>query len=59
VDCGDDDVAAGDEVVLIGPQGDERVTADELAARAGTIARAIATGIGTRVPREYVSAEGP
>jgi alanine racemase len=59
VDCGDDDVVAGDEVVLIGAQGDERVAADELAARAATIARAIATGIGTRVPREYVSAEGP
>ncbi len=59
VDCGDADVAPGDEVVLIGAQGDERITADELAGRAGTIARAIATGIGRRVPREYVSAEGP
>ena len=59
VDCGDADVAAGDEVVLIGAQGDERITADELAERAGTIARAVATGIGTRVPREIVSAEAP
>jgi len=58
VDCGDADVTPGDEVVLIGAQGDERITADELADRAGTIARAIATGIGTRVPREYVSTEG-
>ena len=59
VDCGDAEVAPGDEVVLIGAQGDERITADELAERAGTIARAVATGIGTRVPREYVWAEAP
>ena len=59
VDCGDGEVAPGDEVVLIGAQGDERITADELAERAGTIARAIATGIGGRVPREYVSTEAP
>ena len=57
VDCGDDLVAPGDEVVLIGAQGANRIAANELAERAGTIARAIATGIGTRVPREYVSAE--
>jgi alanine racemase len=57
VDCADAEVAPGDEVVLIGAQGDERITADELAERAGTIARAIATGIGTRVPREYLSTE--
>ena len=55
VDCGDAHVAPGDEVVLIGAQGDGRITADELAERAGTIARAIATGIGKRVPREYAS----
>jgi alanine racemase len=59
VDCGDADVAPGDDVVLIGTTGDERITADELAERAGTIARAIATGIGVRVPREYVSTESP
>jgi alanine racemase len=59
VDCGDADVAPGDEVVLIGAQGDERISADELAERAGTIARAIATGIGRRVPREYAGTESP
>ena len=59
VDCGDAHVAPGDEVVLIGAQGDERITADELAERAGTIARAIATGIGKRVPREYPSTGAP
>jgi alanine racemase len=58
VDCGDASVAPGDEVVLIGAQGDERIRVEELAERAGTIARQITTGIGRRVPREYVSEEG-
>jgi alanine racemase len=58
VDCGDDSVSPGDEVVLIGAQGDERVTVEEVAERAGTIARQIATGIGGRVPREYPPADG-
>ena len=30
VDCGDAEVAPGDEVVLIGAQGDERITAEEI-----------------------------
>lgn len=51
VDCGDDDVAADDEVVLIGAQGDERITADEWAAKTGTIAYEIVCRIGPRVPR--------
>lgn len=59
VSCGDAHVATGDEVVLIGAQAAERITVDELAKRAGTIARAITTGIGERVPREYVSTEAP
>src|SRR5262249_48715950 len=33
----DDDVALGDEVVLVGSQGDERVGMEELGANAGTI----------------------
>ena len=58
VDCGDASIAPGDEVVLIGTQGADRVPVEELAERAGTIARHIATGIGGRVPREYPAAEG-
>lgn len=54
VDCGDDDVAVGDEVVLIGAQGDERITAEELGAHVGTIGYEMVTAIGERVPREYV-----
>jgi alanine racemase len=46
--------AVGDEVVLIGEQGDERVDADELARGAGTICYDVLCGIGKRVPRRYV-----
>ena len=37
-ECGDLPVEAGDEVVVLGRQGDELVSADELAAHAGTFA---------------------
>jgi alanine racemase len=53
VDCGDDDVSVGDEVVLLGAQGGEAVTADELGRILGTIAYEVVTMIGPRVPREY------
>ncbi len=54
VDAGDARPALGDEVVLLGEQGEERVDAWELARYAGTIAYEIVTRIGARVPREYV-----
>ena len=44
-------VADGDEVALIGGQGQERITADDLAERTGTIAYEVLCGIGARVPR--------
>ena len=47
-------VAVGDEVVLLGVQGDERVDADELAGKLGTISYEILCGIGKRVPRRYL-----
>ncbi len=53
VDCGDDEIAVGDEVVLIGRQGDEVITADEWAARVDSIAYEVVCGIGPRVPRRY------
>ena len=53
VDCGDDEVWEGDEVVLIGEQGSERITAEEWAERLGTIAYEVVCGIGPRVPRRY------
>jgi alanine racemase len=46
-------VGPGDEVVLIGRQGEEEVLASELAAKAGTIAWEIFTGISKRVTRVY------
>jgi len=54
VDCGDLDVAGGDEVVLLGRQGDEAVSAWELAGHAETIGYEIVTRIGERVPRDHV-----
>ncbi|MBS2027418.1 MAG: alanine racemase [Deltaproteobacteria bacterium] len=45
------DVALGDEVALIGAQGNERVSAQELASRCGTISYEIFCGISARVPR--------
>jgi alanine racemase len=53
VDCGEDAVSPGDEVVLIGSQGAETITADEWAQRLGTINYEVVCGIGPRVPRRY------
>ena len=46
-------VAEGAEVVLLGAQGAEEISAAELATKAGTIPWEIFTGIGTRVVRRY------
>ena len=54
VDCGDMPVRSGDEVVLIGSQGDECITAVEWATRLDTIPYEVVCGIGPRVPRVYV-----
>lgn len=54
VDVGDDPVAVGDKVTLIGRQGDEEITADEWAAKVDTISYEIICDIGPRVPRRYV-----
>jgi alanine racemase len=55
VDCGPGAaVAPGDEVVLIGRQGNEEVRAEEWAARLDTITYEVLCAIGPRVPRVYV-----
>jgi alanine racemase len=54
IDVGQDDVAIGDEVVVLGRQGDEAITADEWAERDGTISWEILTRIGPRLPRVTV-----
>jgi alanine racemase len=46
---GDEDVEPGDEVVLIGSQGSERILAEEVAGRLGTINYEVTCGIGRRV----------
>ncbi len=49
-------VESGDEVVIIGRQGSETITADELAGRLGTINYEIVTNISPRIPR--IAVEG-
>lgn len=51
---GVDDVAVGDEVVVLGQQGRARITADEIAAWLNTINYEVVTGVSRRVPRVYV-----
>jgi len=50
------DVVAGDEVVLLGTQGDAQMTAEELASKAGTISYEVFTSISKRVPRVFRNA---
>ena len=49
----DTDVEVGDEVVLIGGQGGERILAEEVARRLGTINYEVTTGLLPRIPREF------
>jgi alanine racemase len=54
VDLGaDPEAEVGDEVVLIGAQGDERILAEEVARRMGTINYEVSTGLLPRVRREH------
>jgi alanine racemase len=50
-------VEPGDEVVLIGAQGEERQSAEDLARILETINYEITCGISQRVPREYVGGD--
>jgi alanine racemase len=47
------DVSPGDEVVIIGAQGDERIDVREMAAQIGTIPYEIVSRIGSRIERVY------
>lgn len=54
VDCGPDAaVSVGDEVVLIGAQGDETIAADDVAALLDTIGYEVVCDISARVERRY------
>jgi alanine racemase len=50
-------VKQGDEVVLLGRQGDATISADEMAAWANTISYEVLTSIGARVPRIHHSSK--
>lgn len=52
-------VSTADEVVLLGQQGDERISASELARRRTTIAWEVLAGMAYRIPRVYHRASGP
>ena len=44
----------GDVVTIIGPDGDERITAEEVATWSNTICYEVLTAIGPRVKRIYI-----
>lgn len=56
---GPDAVAVGDRVTLIGVDGEERITAEEMARRIDTISYEVVCGISARVPRIYHRDEAP
>ena len=51
-------VSLQDELVLLGSQGDERITANELARRRGSIPNEVLATLGPRLPRRYARAAG-
>ena len=55
VNVGDDEAQVGDEVVLLGESGEERITAEDLAAWMGTNQYEVLTNISARVPRLYIT----
>ncbi|MFP3883436.1 MAG: alanine racemase [Actinomycetota bacterium] len=54
IDTGDDRYERGEEVVLLGSQDAEEISADEWAAELGTISYEVVCSIGPRVTRRYV-----
>jgi alanine racemase len=53
LDLGEDPVARGSEVVLLGARGEERLLAEDWARALGTINYEITCGLTPRVPRSY------
>jgi alanine racemase len=58
VDAGDAECEVGDEVVLIGAQGEARITADDVAEATNTINYEVTTRLSSRLPRVYTRARG-
>lgn len=54
MDVGDEPVEIGQEVVLIGSQGSERITVEEICDHLGTINYEVTCMISDRVPRRYL-----
>lgn len=55
VDLGETPAHIGDEVTLIGAEGNEKIRAEDLAAWAGTISYEIVTRLSSRLPRLYLA----
>jgi len=53
VDVGEEDVDVGETVTLLGADGDDLITAEEIAGRIGTINYEVTARIPSRVPRIY------
>ena len=51
------DAAVGDEVVVLGAQGEERITLEEVAAWQGAAPLTVLAGLGGRVPQRYSPAD--
>lgn len=54
IDVTDVDCKVGDEVVIIGKQGDEEITIEEIAEHAGEIPTSFVTHFNKRLPRVYI-----
>ncbi len=54
IDVGRDEVEVGDEVVFLGIQGDDEITADDWARQLDTISWEVICDFGPRLPRKYV-----
>ena len=54
VDCGDDAVHVGDEAVIFGSQGNDRITVEDWALALDTISYEVVCAVSGRVPRVYV-----
>ncbi|MDP9493689.1 MAG: alanine racemase [Actinomycetota bacterium] len=55
IEVGDAEVHPGDEVVVLGAQGDSTIHADDWAGILDTISYEVVCGIGPRVPRRYLT----
>ena len=51
-------IEVGDEVTIVGREGGEQITIDDLALRLGTINYEVACGFGMRLPKVYVNRNG-